>query len=137
MDFGFTNDPERLAAAMAWRDAAIADGWVATPTYGEHEHQDRACTLDREGFKVLVVSRVYEPGERWKFTASVDAWGPDRLAIDLPDTYDWAAIQAALKLCNYCKKAGVETQRVGFAGRCCDECLPEQRARAERPGWTL
>lgn len=137
MDFGFTNDPERLAAAKAWRDAAIADGWAATPTYGDHEAQDSACTLDRDGFRVQVVSRVHKPGERWMFTASVEIWGPDRLAIRTPDTYNWSAIQSALQHCNYCHKDGVATQRVGFAGRCCAECLPEQRNRAERPGWTL
>lgn len=137
MDFGYTNDESRLQAARIWRDAAIADGWSARPTYDDHESQDRACSLEREGFVVQVLTRVMKPDSRWKYQVSISVWGPDTLAIVPPDTYDWGAILAATRHCNYCRKDGVDTQRVGFAGRCCAACLPAQRKVSERPGWDL
>ena len=35
MDFGFTNDPSKIAAIRQFRDDAVADGWSIRPTYGD------------------------------------------------------------------------------------------------------
>ena len=138
MDFGFTNDQARYDAAIAWRTAAIADGWKAEPIYPATEHSvgesmERACKLTRDGFVAQVYTR--SPSGRWKFEAKVNAWGPDRRAILVPVVYSWEAIQAGVRTCRYCKAVDVETHLVGFAGRACAACLPEQRRRQECPGW--
>ena len=137
MEFGFTNDSSRFAAAVAWREAAIADGWVARATYEKHEGIDRACTLEREGFVAMILTRQREkPNEKWAFEAKVSVWGPDRLAIRPPDVYSWETIVGDVERCGYCRKPSSDIQAVGFAGRCCPACLPEQRKRQEYPGWT-
>jgi hypothetical protein len=136
MDFGFTNDTARLRAAEAFRDAAADDGWSINPTYGS-EGIERASKLEREGFKMLILTRDNSDKKgNWKHEAKVSIWGPDGLAIKPPETYDFAEIKARTRRCLYCKAENVDTQRVGFAGRCCEKCLPEQRAKIETPGWT-
>ena len=133
MDFGFTNDRASFEAAAAWRDAAVADGWSVQPTYGAHEGVERAAKLTRDGFVAQVITRT-KVG-KWLYEASVSVWGPDGLAVAPPNAYDWSAIVAATKRCSYCKAPDVETERVGFAGRCCAACLPAVRQCVERPGW--
>jgi hypothetical protein len=136
MDFGFTNDDAKLHAAEAFRDAAAADGWSIRPTYGS-EGIDRASSLARDGFKMSILTRNNSDrkGGKWKHEAQVSIWGPDGLAIVPPDTYDFAEISARTRRCGYCKANDVETERVGFAGRCCAKCLPNMRAKIETPGW--
>lgn len=135
MDFGFTNDGARLRAAEAYRDAAVADGWSKRPTY-ESESIDRACTLNRDGFIMQVLTRDNsEKKRKWKHEAQISIWGPDGLAIPPPAEYDFAKIKALTRHCMYCKTDDVDTERVGFAGRCCAKCLPDQRKKIERPGW--
>ncbi len=136
MDFGFTNDQGRLDAARAFRDAAAADGWSIAPTYGASESVERAASLERDGFKMMVMARTSGEGAKWRYEAKISIWGPDGLAIKPPNEYDFSAIAASLRRCNYCPATDVDTQRVGFAGRCCEACLPEQRKRVEYPGWT-
>jgi hypothetical protein len=136
MDLGFTNDEARFRAAQELRDAAVADGWSIRPTYGS-EDIGRASTLDRDGFKMLVLTReISATSRKWKYEAAVHIWGPDGLSIDSPQAYDWNLIRGSIRRCGYCKADDVDTQRVGFAGRCCAKCLPAQRARIETPGWT-
>lgn len=134
-DYGFTNDKERYDAAVAYRTAAIADGWNCEPTYGEHEAVERAARLTREGFVIQIISREKNVG-KWNYEASVSIWGPDGLQIEPPERYDWNQIVANLKRCNHCHKVVDTTQRYSFAGRCCDKCLPEMRRVHEYPGWT-
>lgn len=133
MDDGYTNDSARFAAAVAWREAAIADGWDAKPGYPNHEAMERVCHLSKDGYIVHVLTR--EKVGKWAYQASVNVWGPDGLAIKPPFVYDMAAITAGTRHCNYCNADDVDTERVGFAGRCCAACLPRQREIAERPGW--
>lgn len=111
-----------------WRDAAIADGWIAEPTYG-HEPVERAFTLTRDGFKIMGILRP-------DTLASLNAWGPDGLAINLPEQYSWDAIAAAIQLCMACGNVSTVVHRVGFAGRVCPVCLPAQQKLHEFPGWT-
>jgi len=133
-----------IAAALAWRDAAVADGWTMTPTYGEHESVDHAWSLEHtEGFKALGLSRPANcaPGapqqrDDTAGTGQVSVWGPDGLALPSGRTYSMAALRAGLTTCGYCNATGVHTQRVGFAGRCCDTCLVDVRKMVETPGWT-
>ena len=140
-EFGFTNNREQYEAAIAYRLAAMADGWKCLPTYGDHEPVERAAKLTREGFTMSIISRSshdpdhQHPGPVWHYEANVHIWGPDGLAIAPPPAYDWNAIIASVRHCNYCNANDVDTKRVGFAGRCCDKCLPEQKKKLEFPGW--
>ena len=103
----------------SYREAAIADGWQ--PKAGSDYR------LLRDGF-------VMDARESCAWDC-IHIWGPDGLAIKVPSIYDWIAIQAGTKRCQFCKAKNVETQRVGFAGRCCAKCLPAKRAEIETPGW--
>jgi len=131
-EFGFTNDHEKVVAARAFMDAAASDGWSIKPTYSEPV--ECAASLERDGFSMLIIARE-NGGEKFKYQAQVNIWGPDRLAIAAPKEYSWAKILGALSHCNVCDKDGVEIHRYSFAGRCCADCLPAMRAKHERPGW--
>lgn len=119
--------------AIAWRIAALADGWSNEPTY-QHEAIDRASTLRKDGFIAQIIARPED--KVFKPIGSIAIWGPDGLAIDIDNEYNWDKIQANLRLCMDCKRGDVETQRVGFAGRVCVECLPAARKRDEYAGWS-
>lgn len=129
---------EDYHAAVKWRDAAKADGWTSEPTY-KTESEERACRLRKDGFVAHILTRTPEP-KPWntnpKHEGGVYLWGPDGLCIETPREYDFGAILAGLNKCGECKKDGVPTQRVGFAGRCCESCLPAARKKHEYPGWT-
>jgi hypothetical protein len=135
-DFGFTNDPEHIASVREFVAAAVADGWSIEPTYPGHETVEQACRLRRDGYLALCLMREKAVGATWHYETSVHLWGPDGLYIEPPYPYDFAAIEAGRRRCMGCGKANVETRRVGFAGRCCDACLPELRKQHEYPGWT-
>lgn len=133
MDFGLTNSDAQFDAANAWREAAIADGWTASPSY-EGEPATSMCDLKRDGFHIRVASRL-EKG-RWKYMAQVTGWGPDGMSIRLPTVYStFQLIQQQVRHCADCGKDDVDTFRVGFAGRVCAVCLPEARKKCEYPGW--
>jgi len=134
MDFGLTNDRAQFEAAAAFRDAASADGWVVGPN-SPPEDVSSWSRGEKEGFVFQILTR--QNVGKWKYQAKVSMWGPDGLVIAPPDKYDWQAIKAAVTSCNYCGAAGVAVFRVGFAGRCCDACMPTVRPKVERPGWTL
>jgi len=130
-EFGFTNDQAYLEAAIAWKDAAVADEWECTKLYNT-EPITRACTLSRDGFNASILLREGGIGPKYKYQVSINIWGPDSLCIIPPRTYDWTAIQAGLTTCNYCRKTGVPTERVAFAGRACKECAPKEWAKLPR-----
>lgn len=120
-----------------WRKAAEADGWVFTPTYGDHEPVEQAFRGERDGF---VISGIARPGcdegrDMSLPTASIHIWGPDRGAIDPPLVYDMAAIRAAADKCPECGTIGRQMVVVGFANRCCVACEPALRKAIEVPGW--
>lgn len=121
---------------IQWVKDAIADGWLAEPTY-KGEDIDNATRLMKEGFIVLAIDRV-EKKQPWGITPaqqSVHVWGPDGLAIDPPETYSMEELKRKLRICGYCGKEG-PTKRIGFAGRTCDECHAKNVSRIEYPGWT-
>ena len=121
-----------IAAALAWREAAIADGWESRPTY-QHEDELSAFRLTREGF---VIQGLARPATATTVgSGELSGWGPDGLHIPVGETYDWNALKLAVETCGYCARYPVKTARVGFAGRSCEECLPTMRARIETPGW--
>lgn len=134
-DYGFTNDVNLLRATEQFRDAATADGWSIKPTYGS-EDVSRASSLERDGFKMMILTRDNsDRGEGKKFEAAVHIWGPDRLAIETPQFYDFNELKRLTRVCSSCKAEDVDTQRYSFAGRCCSACLPKMRAATEQPGW--
>lgn len=133
--WGFTNDEARLQAAVAWWEAARADGWTSTPLYPKFEAETAAAEITKLCFKGHVLMRRKDSG-KWHFEAQIHLWGPDGLTIAAPNVYDWEKVIAGMLTCNACGATPVETHRYSFAGRCCAECLPEMRAKHERPGWT-
>jgi hypothetical protein len=119
-----------------FRDAAIKDGWYHRPTYGKIESEDRAMSLDKQGFYMMVLTREYVgKGYRNNYECSVSIWGPDGLSITMPDEYDWNTIVRGLRVCHNCGASDVDTQRYSFAGRCCAKCRPEMAKKHEYPGW--
>lgn len=117
----------RVEDAAAFRDAAVADGWKIKPTYG-HEPQHSAATLERDGWHMSVLTRTDS-----KFlvgpssVGSVSLWGPDKMHVKTPDAYSMEALKKGLRNCDHCERKNVDTFQVAFAGRCCAECLPEQK----------
>ena len=134
MKFGFTNDKAEYDRVVAFRMAAIADGWTLAPIY-EHEPAESHATMSRDGFKAHVKARIKQPGEKWKYETEVSLWGPDGLHIPTPEVYSMDTLVEALRVCPKCKAKDVDTVRYSFAGRCCNVCLPEMRRRHEYPGW--
>ena len=130
--FGHTNDDSRYMDAIRWKKAAIADGWNATPTY-ESESIESATKLEKDGFICTILTRT-NVGQ-WKYVVSINIWGPDKLVINPPTEYSWEKIINAISVCSYCYRKDVETQRVGFAGRCCADCIIVQREKIETVGW--
>lgn len=112
-----------------WVAAAISDGWVAEPTY-KLEDISSAVTLKKNGWTAMAIAR-----EGKYPNAGISVWGPDRLQVIVHDTYDFAALEDALRTCHTCGATDVKTHRYSFAGRCCDSCLPENRRKHEYPGW--
>lgn len=130
--FGYTNSDAEYQEVIAWREAALADGWTIEPISTESiETWGRIRNGEFLGH-VLARRNV----GKWKYHAQVSLWGPDDLAIDPLRVYDWPQIEAGIRMCLACGKKDVDTQRVGFAGRCCADCLPEQQKKHEYPGWT-
>ena len=114
----------------SWREAAVADGWIIRPTY-RHEPVESAATLDKDGFKAMLLARPATKTRRnWN---DVHVWGPDGLAIDPPKEYSMDALIAGLRQCHYCSADDVDTTRYLFAGRCCLKCRKSLR---EPAGWT-
>lgn len=139
-EFGYSNDPANLLAVRAIVAAAVADGWSIRPTY-EREPVERAAHLERDGFTMSALMRDNtqdaEP-HHWKYEVDLSLWGPDKLMIPPPETYDsgtFARLIAMLRHCPHCKAEDVDTFCYSFAGRCCAACLPEMKAEHEKPGW--
>lgn len=121
-----------ITKALAWRGAAIADGWESRPIY-QHEDELTAFRLTRGGFVILGLARPET--EHSVGSGELSGWGPDGLHIPVSETYDWSALMRAAETCGYCDAHPTKTKRVGFAGRCCDACYPEMQKRIETPGW--
>ena len=122
-----------LENVCAFRDAAIADGWTVKPM-SPHESVDTWARLTRDGYVMHAVARP----PRFSYSkphASISIWAPDTLGVCVPETYSWNEIQRLATVCDNCMKECEKTVRYSFAGRCCETCLPEMRAKYEQPGW--
>lgn len=132
--FGFTNDKAIYDKVIQFRDDMIADKWQYRPTYPSYESQDRAMTLNKDGFTAMILTRTNIGS--WKYEAAISIWASDKLSIVIPDKYSMQALLDGIHTCGNCGKTGVETFRYCFAGRCCKECLPAMQEKYEQPGWT-
>lgn len=146
---------ELRARYAAWREAALADGWVERPggpwgvqarpfarderfgSYvqtGERRAGDRSVALLKGDAVIWLVDR--DDGLRY-----MSGWFSNgtRAMATVPEVYDAAAVEAQRGSCTECGAEG-DPQRLrplGFAGRVCRDCdTPERRAKVEFPGWT-
>lgn len=133
MDFGFTNDENRYNSAVAYREAAKADGWDCKPTYEDMESVECAARLTREGYVMSIITR--KNVGKWKYQATVHIWNPGGAAVMPPATYSWEEINANSTKCHFCQTSGVKLFGVGFAGLACGTCLPAARKKLEYGGW--
>ena len=118
----------------AFRDAAIADGWSHKPTYNS-EDESRACSLEKDGWKMMIFTRTLSAAATCKYDASISIWAPDGLAVNVPRIYDFQKLKDGETYCKTCGSSNVKTVRYSFAGRCCEKCLPAMRAKHEYKGW--
>ena len=109
-----------------WIESCVGDGWSKLSVYPFSSSE--TVKLERDGFVIHVYDQHSLGG------GSVAAWGPDKLCLELPDEYDWEAIQAAVSLCSECDYIGV-TVRLGFAQRVCPKCRARLIDKYEYPGW--
>lgn len=130
---------KELQRAQKFRDDAVKDGWSIKPTYDHHESVDSASTLSKDGFVMSILTRTNNlnkyPNVKNLYEVSIAIWGPDKLAIEVPDHYDMQKIIDGMRFCRHCGKTDVDTFRYSFAGRCCKDCLPALREKYEQPGW--
>lgn len=139
----YSNDIRDHEAAVAWRTAALADGWTMESVY-KTEPMESYARIRKEGYSGHVCARVTEEMKaryshyvsKWKYNSEISLWGPDNLAIEAPAVYSWDAITQGTKTCSECGKTNVETTRVAFANRVCLSCLPASRAKHEVGNWT-
>ncbi len=123
-----------------WREAAIANGWAARPTYENHETVEEACTLEKDGWVAMLLSRPaaevpWKPGTMRPPQTSISIWGPDKLSVERVVPFDMAQIEKNARKCAACGAEDVDTRRVAFCNRVCLDCLPSERKRLETPGW--
>jgi hypothetical protein len=118
-----------MEAVRAFRDAAVADGWLIDATY-KTESVDRASTLQKDGYTMQVITR--EPQGDMNASANVHVWGPDGLSIKPPTVYSFDSLKQVSRCCQYCSAVDVETVRVGFAGRACKPCAPVEEKKLGR-----
>lgn len=115
--------------ASKYRVDAVRDGWTIEPTYSGHEPVEKAATLEKEGFTMSIIARGGSNN-------MVTIWAPDLCQIEVPYPYSWEKIKENIKRCLGCHRLVEETVQVGFAGRYCTECAPDERKKQEFPGWT-
>lgn len=129
------------ALIVAWRAAALADGWTMGPRYAAHEPIEQAFELRRDGFHVVGLLRgdvsQYPPRpiapEGGYY--SLVGWCPKGIALELPLTYDMAAVIAGERICAVCHAEDVDTFKVAFADRACAKCRPDLKAKLETANW--
>jgi len=117
-----------LAKLHLWLEEAVDDGWDLEATY-QSESAYRHGKLRKADWVVSLNMRSTQEG-------AITIWAPDGLQIVPPQRYNMQSLIDGLRTCLYCGLSDVDTERVGFAGRSCKECLPEQRRNQEYAGWT-
>lgn len=105
---------ERTRAIVAWRNAALEDGWVLIPKFPGVPWK-QACTLHREGFVTLCVTRN-GPGD------TLTIWGPDGLQVPTPNPYNWKEMMTGLNICLFCGNETEDPRKLGDGGRACPDC---------------
>ena len=110
-----------------WIESCVADHWEKLVVYPNSSSE--SVRLTRDGYLICIYGPTSMGG------GSISAWGPDQLALELPEEYDWNAIQAAVNHCSECDYIG-HTVRLGFAKRVCPECRVRLIDKYEYPGWT-
>lgn len=116
-----------------WIYEARKDGWSYEATYST-ESRDRASTLKKDGWVVMILSRP--PEKKTRGTISLHCWAPDGLAVDVKKgTYNFAKMVGLCSVCDFCRKTVPTTHRVAFVNRSCYDCLPKARQTMETPGW--
>ena len=133
------NNHIEFQKANEFRNAALADGWIAKPTYAPHEPIESAASLKHsEGYKMMIITRdnIPEyPNAKNRYEIDISIWGSDGLHIDTPPEYNMQMIRNGTKKCDNCKQIVDKTFRYSFAGRCCEQCLPKMREQYEKSGW--
>lgn len=112
-----------------WENTLLADGWTPGGIYTEGLKYDpaRSASFTRDGFKIHIY-RAPECSKRER----ISAWGPDKLDIDLFDTYDLAAMQAQLKTCEHCGNSSPTVLPAIFGAtlaRMCGDCRTTLKLR--------
>ncbi len=90
--------------------AAVLDHWTLTTG----ALSDQRCQLEREGFTLI------------RFPSGLHLYGPDKLAVTVPEHYSWEAIQNNLLLCNLCHRYTNKIESYSYAGRACLDCASKE-----------
>ena len=139
----YSNNKADHDCVVAWREAAIADGWILEKTFVP-EPADSYGHIKRGEFTGHICARERVKMEQYypkishgkfEFHSSISLWGPDGVSIIAPFPYSWDAITKGLRHCEVCGKDDVETVRVAFCNRACIACAPALRAKLETRGW--
>lgn len=128
------NRKKYLPIVHGWREALEADGWSIEKTYG-HEPVEHAWSAKKDGFSVQGLARPISNEDGKVCSPEIHIWGPDGLAIAVPDEYTMQGLIERLRWCSFCPAKNVGTVRVAFANRVCESCLPEARKKYEFYGW--
>lgn len=112
-----------------WRDVLLADGWDVEAICRNKCLPDASLRFERDGWKIEIYRLTDSAAE------DIMAWGPDGMALELPESYNFEQMEANLLLCHRHGDYVEETVRLGFSERVCRPCRQEYRAGVEYPGW--
>jgi hypothetical protein len=100
-----------------WEKDLLADGWTAVPIYADVYTPGLSAQFKRDGYAVQIYRRADALSE------FISGWGPDSVRIDLPEVYDFPALQAQLAICQECGAEGrTEPVVLRTAKRICPAC---------------
>jgi hypothetical protein len=101
-----------------WEKDLVSDGWTPGMIYDRVGTSGKQDKFTRDGF----VIHIYRPP--YFAYDDISAWGPDKVRIPLPPSYDFDAMKAALKVCGHCGEIVDKTEPVVLrtAMRVCPDC---------------
>jgi len=114
-----------MKALDQWEIDLIADGWTAIPIYADVYTPGLSAQFKRDGYAVQIYRRADALGE------FISGWGPDNVRIDLPEVYDFAAMQAQLKICQECGAESDDVKPVVLDRVAKRVCLACRKARLD------
>lgn len=116
--------------AQSWLDEFYEAKWHVTKTYSS-DSKHYTCKSD-DGWTAHVNLRDMKSEDN-----RVHVWAPDQLAVMVTDLPCIAHLEAARRYCIFCDTHDVDTVRISFAGRCCEECRNNEELikKMEYPGW--